>query len=159
MQNSLCVQILRSPILAALLHGTRVVGVSQTAALSRGRHLYSAGRPSRWALAHILVYHYLNIFTPVTADCGVVTGCHSVLCGRASTRQLVESRSLRFSLTQLHMVDGSRARDAFTLNCAASRRAAISVGTEPSIFYTDKQTDRPTDGRTNGDVLQYTRAL
>ena len=25
------------------------------AALSRGRHLYSAGRPSRWALAHILV--------------------------------------------------------------------------------------------------------
>ena len=28
------------------------VGVSQTAALNRGRHLYSAGRPSRWALAH-----------------------------------------------------------------------------------------------------------
>jgi len=23
------------------------------AALNRGRHLYSAGRPSRWALAHI----------------------------------------------------------------------------------------------------------
>jgi len=29
-QNSLCVQVLRSPILAASLHGTRVVGVSQT---------------------------------------------------------------------------------------------------------------------------------
>ena len=42
-------------VLAALLHGTLVVGVSQTAALNRGRHLYSAGRPSRWALAHILV--------------------------------------------------------------------------------------------------------
>jgi len=40
-------------ILAELLHGTLVVGVSQTAAFSRGRHLYSAGRPSRWALAHI----------------------------------------------------------------------------------------------------------
>ena len=39
-------------ILAALLRGTLVVGVSQTAALNRGRHLYSAGRPSRWALAH-----------------------------------------------------------------------------------------------------------
>jgi len=39
-------------VLAALLHGT-LVGVSQTAALNRGRHLYSAGRPSRWALAHI----------------------------------------------------------------------------------------------------------
>jgi len=25
------------------------------AALNRGRHMYSAGRPSRWALAHILV--------------------------------------------------------------------------------------------------------
>ena len=42
-------------VLTALLHGTLVVGVSQTAALNRGRHLYSAGRPSRWALAHILV--------------------------------------------------------------------------------------------------------
>jgi len=29
-QNSLCVQVLRPPILAALLHGTRVVGISQT---------------------------------------------------------------------------------------------------------------------------------
>jgi len=29
------------------------MGVSQTAALNRRRHLYSAGRPSRWALAQI----------------------------------------------------------------------------------------------------------
>jgi len=36
-------------VLAALLH-------SQTAALSRGRHLYSAGRPSRRAMAHISSY-------------------------------------------------------------------------------------------------------
>ena len=42
-------------VLAALLHGTLVVGVSQTAALNRGRHLYSAGRPSHWELAHIIV--------------------------------------------------------------------------------------------------------
>ena len=47
-------------VLAALLHGTLVVGVSQTAALNRGRHLYSAGRPSRWALAHILVVYQLQ---------------------------------------------------------------------------------------------------
>ena len=40
-------------VLAALLHGTLVVGVSHTAALNRGHHLYSVGRPSRWALAHI----------------------------------------------------------------------------------------------------------
>ena len=42
-------------VLAALLHGTLVVGVSQTAVMNRGHHLYSTGRPSRWALAHILV--------------------------------------------------------------------------------------------------------
>jgi len=34
---------------------TLVVGVSQTAAFNRGRHLYSTGRPSRWAFSHILV--------------------------------------------------------------------------------------------------------
>jgi len=42
-------------ILAALLHGTPVLDINQTAALNRERHLCSAGRPSRWALAHILV--------------------------------------------------------------------------------------------------------
>jgi len=50
-------------VLAALLHGTLVVSVSQTAALNRGRHLYSAGWPSRWALAHILVFFlFITIF-------------------------------------------------------------------------------------------------
>jgi len=44
-------------VLAALLHGTLVVGVSQTAAFNRGRHLYSAGRPSGWALAHISSFY------------------------------------------------------------------------------------------------------
>jgi len=53
-QNALCVQVLRSPILAALLHRTRAVGVSQTLRcgtrngmtelslliFNRGRHLY-----------------------------------------------------------------------------------------------------------------------
>jgi len=43
-------------VLVALLHATLVVVVSQTAALNRERHLYSAGRPSRWAMANILVY-------------------------------------------------------------------------------------------------------
>ena len=48
-------------VLAALLPGTLVVGVSQTAALNRGRHLYSAGRSSRWALAHISSYLFLRL--------------------------------------------------------------------------------------------------
>jgi len=41
-------------VLAALLHGTSV-RQPNFAALNRRRHLYSAVRPSRWALAHILV--------------------------------------------------------------------------------------------------------
>ena len=68
-QNSLCVQVLRSPILAALLHGTRAAAVSQTLwrvggmelrNFRRGHHLYSAWRPSRWASAHILVMKVLG---------------------------------------------------------------------------------------------------
>jgi len=55
-QNSLSVQVLHSRIFAALLHDTRLVGVSpHFAVFSRGCHLYSAGHPSRWASAHILV--------------------------------------------------------------------------------------------------------
>ena len=52
-------------VLAALLHGIVVVGVSQLCGVvqgmellnfRRGRHLYSVGWPSCWASAHILVF-------------------------------------------------------------------------------------------------------
>jgi len=51
-------------VLAALLHGILVVGVSQTLRLwiVRGRHLYSAGRPSPWSLGigtHSSLFIYL----------------------------------------------------------------------------------------------------
>jgi len=48
----------RFGVLAALLYVTPLVGVSQTAALNRGRHLYSAGCPSRGALAHISSWRF-----------------------------------------------------------------------------------------------------
>ena len=54
-------------ILPELLHGTIVVGVSQTLALNRGHHLYSAGRLSRWSLAHILVT-FVNDLLDLTTD-------------------------------------------------------------------------------------------
>ena len=54
-------------LLPALRHGTVVVGVSQTAALDRGRHLYSAGRPSRWELAHICSLKLLLTYPPVVS--------------------------------------------------------------------------------------------
>jgi len=52
-------------ILAALLHSTQVVSVSETLRRWTGRHLGSAGRPSRWALAHISSVVY--VLTPNTA--------------------------------------------------------------------------------------------
>jgi len=50
-------------VLAALLHGRHSSGGRQPtfAALNRGRHLYLAGRPSRWALAHILVFVCISL--------------------------------------------------------------------------------------------------
>jgi len=70
LQNSLCIHILRSPVLAALLHGTRAVCVSQTAAFNRGCHLYSARRPSPLASAHIVV-----LFVLLTSFCHSKFSC------------------------------------------------------------------------------------
>jgi len=50
--------------LPALLHGSQVVSVNQTASLNRQRHLCSAERPSRWALAHILEEVYTIFVAP-----------------------------------------------------------------------------------------------
>ena len=55
-QNSLCVlQVLCSLIGSAKARHSSSGRKPNFAALSTGRHLHSAGRPSRWALAHILV--------------------------------------------------------------------------------------------------------
>ena len=47
-------------ILPALLCGTSSGRQPNIVALNRGRHLYSAGWPSRWALPHILVLSILR---------------------------------------------------------------------------------------------------
>jgi len=39
------------------------------AVLNRGRHLYLAGRPSRWALAHTLVLYDLQLAMPLAWAC------------------------------------------------------------------------------------------
>jgi len=57
-QNSVCVlQVLRDPIGSVTARHSSSGRESNFVALSTGRHLYSAGRPSRWALAYILVWH------------------------------------------------------------------------------------------------------
>jgi len=55
------------------------------AALNRGRRLYSAGRPSRWALAHISSLFYNSLFSDVT----IITGLGLL---RHSAYVIVESR-------------------------------------------------------------------
>ena len=56
-QNSLCIlQVLRSPLGSVTTWQSSSGRKPNFAALTTGRHLYSAGRPSRWALAHILVF-------------------------------------------------------------------------------------------------------
>jgi len=57
------------------------------AALNRGRHLYSAGRPSRWALAHILVTLLCSM---VTCNCCV----HVQMCSNNS--RLLSDQTLSF---------------------------------------------------------------
>ena len=62
----ICWTVLGTPANFNGFRGILVVSVSQTAALNRGRHLYSAGRPSRWASAHILVLH--NLFVNIESN-------------------------------------------------------------------------------------------
>jgi len=79
-QNSLCVQVLRSPILALLLHGTRVLGVRQTLRRSaKGATYTRQGGYHVWALAHILVVFsvsalalHLLLWPPCVADADII---------------------------------------------------------------------------------------
>ena len=54
-------------------HAAKLWGVVQGMELEnfrRGRHLYSAGRPSRWASAHILVIIIIIIMAALRSRCG-----------------------------------------------------------------------------------------
>ena len=90
LKNSLCAQLLRSPKLAPLLHSTRTLSSAKVYSVvqrmelrnfHRGRHLYLAGRPLRWASAHILVMMFVLvlIFVPVQlfwmANCTIIVTC------------------------------------------------------------------------------------
>jgi len=77
-QNSLCVRVLHSPILAALLHGTAAASISQTSRRGTRNGITELPQrvppifgwaPSRWASTHILVCVWnisgpLNGFVP-----------------------------------------------------------------------------------------------
>jgi len=65
-------------ILAALLHGSQVVSISQTLQRStEGATYVRQGPPSRWALAHILVdvflHVYLNVYYASDSVCCIIS--------------------------------------------------------------------------------------
>jgi len=67
-QNSLGVlQVLRCPIGSVTARQSSSGREPNFAALSTRRHLYPAGRPSRWALAHIIVL-VLSLFLTIARD-------------------------------------------------------------------------------------------
>ena len=71
-QNSLCVlQVLRLHIGSVTARQSSSGREPNFAALSTGCHLYSAGRPSRWAFAHILVvFSLLFLIFLFMVQCG-----------------------------------------------------------------------------------------
>ena len=109
-QNSFCVQVLRSPILAALLHAAldqwssaKVCGVAQGMELRnfrRRHHLYStAGRPSRWASAHILVIGSICFFIfggPIYLNINVP--------GYVLNKYAINGRSLIDDIHEIHVL-------------------------------------------------------
>ena len=87
-------------VLAALLHGS-------FAALNRGRHLYSSGRPSRWALAHIssMIIHLtvLMCLQYFTRSSAVAERTHNTL-------SQLKSSQLLHSCTNNHILKGLQSR-------------------------------------------------
>ena len=72
-------------VLTALLNGTE--RQPNFAALNRWRHLYSAGRPSRWAFSHILVHVY-------SADVDADTATDTLHGPRDECQRVTESAQL-----------------------------------------------------------------
>jgi len=60
------------------------------AALNRGHHLYSAGQPSRWALAHILVRSFsVTVLLRVREACYRIVSYRAVSCLQGGMRAVI----------------------------------------------------------------------
>jgi len=72
-------------VLAALLHGTPAVGISQTLRCWTEGATVPAGQPSRWSSAHILVF-YLLLFSSPNLSHHRLDVCHTSTHGVALVR-------------------------------------------------------------------------
>jgi len=72
------------------------------AALNRGHHLCLAGRPSRWALARILVVRHVDLFVSMYPSylTGLMCACRSVEAGKR-TVSLFEQDSFEDEFAEL----------------------------------------------------------
>ena len=119
--------------LAALLH-------SQTAALNRGRHLYSAGRPSRWALAHISSYY---CYCQITLACMLSTTACTTLCyvmytgSRICIRQLMSqfNRTTYYLRQGGHVIIIVRLSVCYRQHCAQRKPAGIKFTQRPILRF------------------------
>ena len=109
------------------------------AALNRGRRLYSTGRPSRWALAHILVASFTD------TDTRVLSNVHSSLTcfwGRVFCP---------YSLAQFSIVGDCGfplSRDKQLSHDLAQRAAALIGGTQSRDFHYNRMMNyRPSHAR------------
>jgi len=100
------------------------------AALNRGRHLHSEGRPSRWALAHILALVLICLPVKIYAVFGcifthVTLASASISCHRAS---LSVRLSIRSSLTSRCSTEMATPREAGHPICRLSIDFLITGG-------------------------------
>jgi len=104
-QSSLCGQVLRSNIGSVTARHSSSGRQPNFAALNRGRQLYSAGRPSRLALIHILAGFLVCVLEHklITLVIGLLVLCpHSLTRHRASTSTYSLTFCVRFLLPERH---------------------------------------------------------
>jgi len=111
-------------VLVALLHGTLVVGVSQTSAFSRGRHLYSAGRPSRWAFAHI---------SSLKLECGPMPNVMVALSNIGGALCSTPQSLARAHYTRGPSLNAVKTRNPLKFAGVPQTRQQISAASEPKF--------------------------
>ena len=105
------------------------------AALNRGRHLYSAGRPSRWALAHISSWTYLWGATRQTCQDSLLSGGGRSVWAKISRRR-GRPWGIFFGFYKTRHILLSD-----DVNCTVLRAVVLTQYRLVTIGWTDRQTD------------------
>ena len=111
-QNSLCaLQVLRSPIGSVTARHSSSGREPNFAGLSTGRHLYWAGWPSRWALAHILALFLLDRIAALARRSSVV--CLSLTVSPAKAAELIVMLFMMLTRVEQRTIYGVHVKEQF----------------------------------------------